>query len=106
VRTVTEDLVRVVVDAAAAAGGRFVLRVDAERVLPGRGAHLHPRPDCLELAQRRRAFPRALRVQGPVEVDELARHLSDLDRKLTTADGRPAVTSRRDTDQEAGRVDS
>ena len=31
---------------------------------PGRGAHLHPAADCLELALRRRAFPRALRVHG------------------------------------------
>ena len=30
----------------------------------GRGAHLHPTPDCLALALRRRAFPRALRTQG------------------------------------------
>ena len=30
----------------------------------GRGAHLHPTTGCLELAVRRRAFPRALRLQG------------------------------------------
>jgi len=28
--------------------------------LPGRGAHLHPDLACLDLAERRRAFPRAL----------------------------------------------
>ncbi|HEY0773043.1 MAG TPA: YlxR family protein [Nocardioidaceae bacterium] len=35
---------------------------------PGRGAYIHPTPACLELATRRRAFARALRVQaGPGE---------------------------------------
>jgi hypothetical protein len=37
---------------------------DPQRRAPGRGAHLHPTPDCLELALRRRAFPRALRTQA------------------------------------------
>ncbi len=36
---------------------------------PGRGAHLHPDPRCLELAIRRRAFGRALRVEGPLDLD-------------------------------------
>ena len=40
---------------------------DERRVLPGRGAHLHRDPACLELAERRRAFPRALRVPGPLD---------------------------------------
>ena len=43
------------------------LVVDHRRVLPGRGAHVHPDPGCLELAERRRAFPRALRVAGPLD---------------------------------------
>jgi uncharacterized protein len=43
------------------------LVVDERRVLPGRGAHLHPTAECLELAERRRAFPRALRVPGPLD---------------------------------------
>lgn len=40
--------------------------VDEHRSLPGRGAWLHPDLQCLELAERRRAFPRALRV-GPLD---------------------------------------
>lgn len=36
--------------------------VDSRRSLPGRGAWVHADPRCLELAERRRAFPRALRV--------------------------------------------
>ena len=35
--------------------------------LPGRGAYLHPEPGCLAQAEKRRAFPRALRVAGPLE---------------------------------------
>ena len=36
--------------------------VDIRRSMPGRGAWLHPDPDCLAQALRRRALPRALRV--------------------------------------------
>ena len=49
---------------------------DPQARRPGRGAYLHPSLDCLGLAQRRRAFPRALRVTGPLEVDALASYLS------------------------------
>ena len=47
--------------------GAGVLLVDERRVLPGRGAHLHRDPACLDLAERKRAFPRALRVAGPLD---------------------------------------
>jgi predicted RNA-binding protein YlxR (DUF448 family) len=49
---------------------------DPRARLPGRGAYLHPSLECLELAQRRRAFPRALRVTGPLAVEALASYLS------------------------------
>jgi predicted RNA-binding protein YlxR (DUF448 family) len=49
---------------------------DPQARLPGRGAYLHPSPECLELAQRRRAFPRALRVTGPLVAEALASYLS------------------------------
>jgi predicted RNA-binding protein YlxR (DUF448 family) len=48
-------LLRVVVRAGA-------LVPDPERLLPGRGAHLHPTHACLDAARRRRAFTRALLV--------------------------------------------
>ncbi len=54
------DLLRVV-----AAGD--VLVPDPSRVLPGRGASLHHALACLELAERRRAFSRALRSAGPLD---------------------------------------
>ena len=64
-RSPSAELIRVVVG-----------RVDEAQCLvpdllhraPGRGAHLHPRAECLDLAERRRAFPRALRVAGPLDV--------------------------------------
>ena len=37
---------------------------DPARRMPGRGASLHLDPDCLALAERRRAFGRALRTGG------------------------------------------
>ena len=39
-----------------------VVVVDETAVLPGRGAWVHPRIECVEKAQTRRAFGRALRV--------------------------------------------
>ncbi|WP_346104139.1 YlxR family protein [Nonomuraea maheshkhaliensis] len=43
--------------------------------LSGRGASLHPSLSCLELAERRRAFPRAFRVRGPLDVSPVRAHL-------------------------------
>ena len=51
-------LVRIVADPSAPGG----CAVDADRTRPGRGAHIHPRTECVEEAQRRRALPRALRI--------------------------------------------
>ena len=59
-RGVASDLLRVV-----ACDGALV--PDPTRRLPGRGAHLHRDLACLDLAERRHAFPRALRVPGPLD---------------------------------------
>ncbi len=40
----------------------IVLAPDSRRSMPGRGAWLHPDLECFDLAVRRRAFGRALRV--------------------------------------------
>jgi uncharacterized protein len=48
-----------------------VLLPDPRGTAGGRGAHLHRDPQCLALAMRRRAFPRALRLEGPVSAAEL-----------------------------------
>src|ERR1700749_1230129 len=49
---------------------------DPQARQPGRGAYLHPSLTCLELAQRRRAFPRALRAPGALDATQLAEYLS------------------------------
>jgi predicted RNA-binding protein YlxR (DUF448 family) len=45
---------------------------DPARRRPGRGAHVHPDPACLALAERRRAFGRALRLTGVFDTGPLA----------------------------------
>ncbi|MFN2522888.1 MAG: YlxR family protein [Mycobacteriales bacterium] len=39
--------------------------------LPGRGASVHLDPRCVDLAEKRRAFPRALRTDGPLDLSLL-----------------------------------
>ena len=67
------DLLRVV---ATRTGPEPVLVVDAARSMPGRGAWLHPDRTCLELAERRRAFARALRLAGPLDVGAIGEYLA------------------------------
>jgi predicted RNA-binding protein YlxR (DUF448 family) len=68
---VLTDLLRVVVV-------EGVLVPDPRRRLPGRGAHLHFDPQCLESAIRRQAFRRALRITASPEVDRVRNHLERL----------------------------
>ncbi|GAA4710987.1 hypothetical protein GCM10023215_61370 [Pseudonocardia yuanmonensis] len=42
---------------------------------PGRGAWVHPAAECLDRAERRSAFPRALRVPGPLTVTAVRSYL-------------------------------
>jgi len=44
--------------------------------MPGRGAHVHPDPACVDLAERRKAFPRALRLSGPVDLSPVRTFLN------------------------------
>jgi predicted RNA-binding protein YlxR (DUF448 family) len=62
------DLLRVV---AVTDGLSKALVPDAHATAGGRGAHLHPTIACLDLAERRRAFPRALRLEGPLDASAL-----------------------------------
>jgi len=66
-------LLRVV---AVEAGDVTVVLPDPHHRLTGRGAWLHPDPSCLELAERRRAIPRALRRAGPLEVSAVREFLA------------------------------
>jgi len=65
-RSAKSDLLRIV--AVRSETGTACLHPDPRGRLPGRGAHLHPTPDCLALAERRRAIGRALRLTVPVDV--------------------------------------
>ncbi|MCO7222591.1 YlxR family protein [Klenkia sp. PcliD-1-E] len=58
---------------------------DPARRLPGRGASVHPVPDCVRAAVRRRAFPRALRSSAPLVTDQLEDHVA-----TPSPDGAPA----------------
>ncbi|GGW81903.1 DNA-binding protein [Streptomyces lucensis JCM 4490] len=48
---------------------------DPRGTLPGRGAYVHPALVCLDLAVRRRAFPRALRAPGALDTKALRRYV-------------------------------
>jgi uncharacterized protein len=53
--------------------------VDTAGNLPGRGAWLHPGPQCLRAAIRRRAFGRALRITGTPDTSAVIEHFTTLD---------------------------
>ena len=49
-----------------------VLTADSTGRLGGRGAYVHPRAECLDKAESRRAFQRALRLSAqPTGVQEI-----------------------------------
>ncbi|SDU37078.1 hypothetical protein SAMN04488548_134763 [Gordonia westfalica] len=50
--------------------------IDPAKTMPGRGAWLHARAECISAATRRRAFAAALRTPGlTVDPDDLAEQL-------------------------------
>lgn len=59
-------LVRLVADRTTSA---HAVVVDEPASASGRGAWVHPHPDCLDRAITRRAVPRALRMAAPVDLD-------------------------------------
>jgi uncharacterized protein len=52
------------------------IQPDPQARLPGRGAYMHPSEACLELARRRKVFPRALRTARPLSLAPLAEYLA------------------------------
>ena len=75
-RTARSELLRVTLGEDTS--GVPVVVPDPRGTAPGRGAHLHPTTACLELAERRRAFSRALKYQGgqALSLDQLKAHLA------------------------------
>jgi uncharacterized protein len=57
--------------------GRSRLVPDPRHRLPGRGAWLHPTGDCLDLAIRRRAFGRALRLSAGPDPGAVTAYVKD-----------------------------
>ncbi|WP_412752469.1 YlxR family protein [Krasilnikovia sp. M28-CT-15] len=68
-------------------GAELRLLPDPARRLPGRGAHVHPDPACFALAERRRAFGRALRLTGVADTGPLAEHVRAASAPPGTTDG-------------------
>jgi predicted RNA-binding protein YlxR (DUF448 family) len=69
-RSAKSTLLRVVAE-----GDRLV--PDRTGRLPGRGASVHPDPRCVDLAEKRRAFPRALRLAGPLDASLVRESVQD-----------------------------
>ena len=72
-RELAAELLRVV--AVSTGNGEYAAIVDDRSSLPGRGAWLHPAPQCAQQAIRRRAFNRALRITGPLDTSAVVEHL-------------------------------
>ena len=51
---------------------------DPQGTAPGRGAHVHPTSECFELAVRRKAFGRALRVAAGLSSAPVGEYLTQL----------------------------
>ena len=60
-----------------------VLVPDPTGRLPGRGASVHRDLRCVDLAERRKAFPRALRLAGPLDVRPVREHVTDQHEAVT-----------------------
>ena len=71
-RDLRSVLLRVIV---AEGGGGVSAVPDPDHRLAGRGAWVHLDPSCLDAAERRRAFPRALRHAGPLDLADLRAYL-------------------------------
>jgi predicted RNA-binding protein YlxR (DUF448 family) len=71
------ELLRVV--AVSTGNGKYAVTVDPAGTLPGRGAWLHPTPQCAKEAIRRRAFARALRIAGAPDTSAVIEHIELLD---------------------------
>nr|WP_082942729.1 YlxR family protein [Mycobacterium sp. 852002-40037_SCH5390672] len=72
-RELAVELLRVV--AVPNGNGEFAVIVDTGNSLPGRGAWLHPEPQCAQQAIRRRAFTKALRITGSPDTSGVVEHV-------------------------------
>ena len=75
-RELAVELLRVV--AVSTGNGEYAAVVDTGSSLPGRGAWLHPSPQCAQQAIRRRAFTKALRIAGSPDTSAVVEHIEFL----------------------------
>ena len=80
-RELAVELLRVV--AVSTGNGKYAVIVDAASTLPGRGAWLHPVPQCAHEAIRRRAFTKALRIAGSPDTSAVVEHIRALGARQT-----------------------
>lgn len=78
------ELLRVVVDPADSSR----VCVDAKHRLPGRGAWIQPTLAALDLAEKRRAIPRALRVSTTVDTSPVRHFLLNYQGQLPAGAGK------------------
>jgi len=71
------ELLRVA--AVSTTNGHGAVVVDKAGIQPGRGAWLHPEPECLQAAVRRRAFAHALRISGSPDVSGVEEYFDRLE---------------------------
>jgi len=74
------------------------LALDLRRSIAGRGAWLHPDLSCLDKAERRRAFARALRVPGPLDAEVIRTYLDPSAHRETDAGVSRVVDEQRQVD--------
>ncbi|WP_396327548.1 YlxR family protein [Jatrophihabitans lederbergiae] len=80
-RTEAAELLRIVVDLAARPEpdlSTSSVLPDPRRSARGRGAWLHPVTRCVELAERRRAFGRALRVESRLDLTAVREYVESV----------------------------
>jgi uncharacterized protein len=84
--------------------GEHVARVvaDPRLRLQGRGAWLHPTPECLDLAVRRKAFGRALRVEAFLEVAAVSAYIDAHEQSVTAVSSTPEPTVQQVPEIESG----
>ncbi len=84
-RDVRSALLRVVAERSDTGEHLASLAPDPRLRLLGRGAWLHPTPECLALAVRRKAFGRALRVKVPLDVADVSAYIDAHENSVTNA---------------------
>jgi predicted RNA-binding protein YlxR (DUF448 family) len=75
-RELAVELLRVV--AVPIGNGEYAVIVGTGASLPGRGAWLHPVPQCVQQAIRRQAFTKALRITGSPDTSAVVEHIETL----------------------------